>query len=270
MTRTLSETSPVRPAVYPPPGVIEPPDGRSSADQTYPALLPPDAVNVRLAPGARVGAFCPTTRPPPTDTSAVATLPSASCTDTVSTRAPVAPATYAPLVGSMVGAPDSALVIDHVNVPLPPLAENATLPLGGAVGCAGTIDTPGPTWMATVAALPSESVARTMSVRLPVMPAVYVLPVTLAPDGLSSRLSVKFVPVPPARTSTSASRGATSWAPEMLTPGPTVTVTVAVLPTSSVAVIASCVLPVSPAAYAPLPRTMLPPDCATTLHVTLP
>ena len=87
---------------------------------TKPLPLPPDALKVWLPRGARLGLAGDSVSPPPTDTLALALLPSESVTLTTSVVLAVGPAVYAPVVPLML-APEPLVVSVYVKpVPLPP------------------------------------------------------------------------------------------------------------------------------------------------------
>src|SRR5262245_8646462 len=95
---TTSVTFGVAPAGYAPElASMVPPDALVFSDHVMPLALPPLAMNASEPFGGVVGMAGLIARPPPTDTLTLATLPSESETETVSTVTAVGPALYAPV-----------------------------------------------------------------------------------------------------------------------------------------------------------------------------
>ncbi len=162
----------------------------------------------------------------------------------------------------MIVAPDPFVVSVYVNpVPLPPDALKLCDPRGATAAVDGDNVSPPPTEMLAVALFPSESTTLRTSVVFPVAPAVYMpLPFTLPPDPFVVSVYVNPIPLPPLALKLRVPSGATLADAGLIeTPAPTVMVAPALLPSASVTVTTSVVLPVAPAVYMPLPFT-LPPD----------
>ena len=118
----------------------------------------------------------------------------------------------------------------------PPDAVNVWLPLGARETVAGEMDAPAVTVTVLVATLPSESVARTTSVALPVGPAMYapVLVARVAPEAFVASDQVQPAPLPPDAVNVWLPLGASDTvAGEMDAPALTVTLAVAVFPSES-------------------------------------
>ena len=112
--------------------------------------------------------------------------------------------------------------------------------------------------------LPSESLTCTLSVTLPVAPAVHT-PVLgsmeAAPEGLARRDQTNPVPLPPlALKATVPLAGQLVSPPWTVSAGPTWTSRVEVLLSESVTCTLSLTLPVGPARYTPVVGPMLPPE----------
>jgi hypothetical protein len=265
-TFTTSVTFGAAPAVYAPvPALMLPPEGADGIDHMKPVPLPPDAENATPPRGGALGVAGRMDTPAPTEMVAVVLLPTESVTLTTSVWFGVAPAVYAPVVGTMLP-PDGDDCIDHMKPkPLPPLAMNDTWPLGGDVGLGGVMVTLAPTFTEAVALLPSESITFTTSVTFAVGPAEYapVLAPMLPPDGDDCIDHAKPVPLPPLAVKVFAPLGATlALGGVMPTAGPTVTLTVVELPSESTTFTTSVTLPSVPAVYAPVVATTLPPEGA--------
>ena len=239
------------------------PDPFVSSVYVKPAPLPPDALKLRLPRGATLALDGDSVSPPPTDTLAVALLPSPSVTFTTSVVFAVEPAVYAPVVPLML-APEPLVVSVYVKpVPLPPDALKLWPPSGATLTAAGVIVTPAPIVIVAVALFPRESVTFTASVVLAVGPAVYapVVPLTLPPEPLVVSVYVKPVPLPPDALKLCAARGARlAVAGVIVTPALTVIVADALFPRESVTFTTSVVPPVAPTVYAPDVPLMLAPE----------
>jgi hypothetical protein len=92
VTRTVSVTPLVAPAVYAPCEVIEPPEFPAASDHVYPLPDPPAAENVTVPPATTAGAEGAITSTASTATVAVPMSPAESVTFKVSVTPPVVPA----------------------------------------------------------------------------------------------------------------------------------------------------------------------------------
>jgi hypothetical protein len=118
-----------------------------------------------------------------------------------------------------------------------------------------------------LATLPSESVARTTSVTLPVEPAAYAPVEALMepPEAFVAIAQEKPEPEPPlAEKATLPPGEADALAGEMETPAVTETLRVVVLESESVTLTTSVTLPVAPAVYAPVEALTVPPEALVT------
>src|SRR5580704_3265061 len=151
---------------------MAPPEGAAPSVKTYPAPLPPTAVNWTVPRGGTVGACGLSPTPLPTTMFTAPTLPNESVTVTTSSTLETGPATYTPLEGSTT--PPEPLVVRAKTspAPLPPLATKVSVPPGGTTGALGVMAMPAPTAIWRVAKLPRLSVATSMSAVLPIAPAV--------------------------------------------------------------------------------------------------
>ena len=148
--------------------------------------------------------------------------------------------------------PEAFEIIANEYEPEPPVAVKLFVPFVATEAVIELMASAGLTVTSAEAMFPSESVTVMTSVTLPPVPAVYAPPDTLPPERFAVNDHVNPVPLPPRRQTSLAERRDRRAAGVIVTPAPTETSTVALLPSESVTWTVSFTFGFAPAWYAPV------------------